>query len=49
VDPTSSEGWIVLGAARHALGDPRGARDAYRECAERGVGEYVVECKRMLR
>ncbi|MGD8860750.1 MAG: DUF4388 domain-containing protein [Myxococcales bacterium] len=49
VDPTSSEGWIVLGAARHALGDPRGARDAYRECAERGVGEYVIECKRMLR
>jgi Flp pilus assembly protein TadD len=49
VDPTSSEGWIVLGAARHALGDPHGARDAYRKCVEVGRGSYVEECKRVAR
>jgi Tfp pilus assembly protein PilF len=49
VDPTSSEGWIVLGAARHALGDVRGARDAYRKCVEVGQGSYVEECRRVAR
>ncbi len=49
VDPTSSEGWIVLGAARQALGDPHGARDAYRKCVEVGRGSYVDECKRVAR
>jgi tetratricopeptide (TPR) repeat protein len=49
VDPTSSEGWIVLGAARHALGDTRGARDAYRKCVEVGRGPYVDECRRVAR
>jgi tetratricopeptide (TPR) repeat protein len=49
VDPTSSEGWIVLGAARHALGDPHGARDAYRKCVEIGRGAYVEECRRVAR
>ena len=47
--PTSSEGWIVLGAARHALGDPHGARDAYRKCVEIGRGSYVEECRRVAR
>ncbi|MFI5307219.1 MAG: DUF4388 domain-containing protein [Polyangiales bacterium] len=49
VDPQSSEGWIVLGAARHALGDTRAARDAYRKCVELGKGEYVEECRRVAR
>ena len=49
VDPTSSEGWIVLGAARHALGDAHGARDAYRKCVEVGRGAYVEECRRVAR
>jgi CheY-like chemotaxis protein len=49
VDPSNSEGWIVLGAARSQLGDPRGAREAYRKCVDLGRGNYVVECRRMLR
>lgn len=48
-DPTNSEGWIVLGAARHALHDREGAREAYRKCAELGTGSYVQECRHMLR
>jgi Tfp pilus assembly protein PilF len=47
-DPSNSEGWIVLGAARQSLGDRKGANDAYRKCAELGRGEYVPECKKML-
>jgi DNA-binding response OmpR family regulator len=49
VDPQSSEGWIVLGAARQALGDGRAARDAYKKCVEVGKGEYTDECRRMAR
>ncbi len=49
VDQTSSEGWIVLGAAREALGDHRGAREAYRSCASLAVGEYALECQRLVR
>ncbi|MFI5307343.1 MAG: hypothetical protein ACHQ53_08325 [Polyangiales bacterium] len=49
LDDTSSEAWIVLGAARGALGDHRGAREAYRSCAERAVGEYALECRRLAR
>lgn len=48
-NPKSSEGWIVLGAAREALRDREGAREAYRNCAERSEGEFVVECKRLAR
>ena len=49
VDPRNSEGWIVLGAAQHELGDRKAAREAYRNCVEQGVGEYVAECRRMVR
>jgi tetratricopeptide (TPR) repeat protein len=49
VDPTSSEGWIVLGAALQALGSGKEAFEAYRNCAARGVGDYVSECRRMLK
>ena len=49
VDPKSSEGWIVLGAARHALRNREGAREAYRKCVEFGEGQYVRECRRMVR
>jgi Flp pilus assembly protein TadD len=48
-EPSNSEGWIVLGAARGALGDRKGAKDAYRKCADLGRGNYVAECKRMVR
>lgn len=49
LDPSNSEGWIVLGAAQDALGDRKAAREAYRKCAELGRGTYVAECKRMVR
>jgi len=49
VDPTSSEAWIVLGAARDGQGNRTGARDAYKRCVELGRGDYVEECRRMLR
>jgi hypothetical protein len=48
-DPSSSEAWIVLGAAKEALNDQQGARDAYRRCVEVGKGVYVAECQRMVR
>jgi predicted Zn-dependent protease len=49
LDPTSSEGWIVLGAAREALRDRAGARDAYQRCAATGVGPFAAECRRLAR
>jgi hypothetical protein len=48
-DPTNSEGWIVLGAAEEQLGSRDAAREAYRHCAEQGVGSYVVECRQLVR
>ena len=49
VDPTSSEAWIVLGAARDGQGNRTGGREAYKSCVELGRGDYVEECRRMLR
>jgi CheY-like chemotaxis protein len=49
IDPTNSEGWIVLGAGKFQLGDRKAAKDAYKKCAEQAKGEYVAECKRMNR
>ena len=53
LDPTSAEGWIVLGAALEGLGDHGGAREAYQKCAalplEGDSAKYVGECKRMRR
>ncbi len=48
-DPGNSEGWIVLGAAKDQLGDHKAAREAYKQCVALGRGEYVAECKRMMR
>jgi hypothetical protein len=48
-DQTNSEAWIVLGAARSALGKKQAADEAYRNCAKKGQGQYVTECRRMLR
>jgi tetratricopeptide (TPR) repeat protein len=48
-DPTSSEAWIVLGAALEALGDRAAALGAYRKCAALGVGAYLEECRSLLR
>ncbi|MBK8171905.1 MAG: DUF4388 domain-containing protein [Sandaracinaceae bacterium] len=48
-DPTNSEGWITLGAARQGLHDVTGAREAYRACVERGTGRYVNDCRQMSR
>ncbi|HKP59991.1 MAG TPA: tetratricopeptide repeat protein, partial [Polyangiales bacterium] len=49
IDPTNSEGWIVLGAGKYTLGDRKAAKDAYRKCVDLGRGAYVAECKRMVR
>ncbi len=49
VDPTSSLGWVTLGAARQELGDRQGARQAYQSCAKLGRGRYVSDCRSMLR
>ncbi|HKU44189.1 MAG TPA: tetratricopeptide repeat protein, partial [Polyangiales bacterium] len=49
LDPTNSEGWIVLGAGKSELGDRKAGRDAYKKCVELGKGPYVAECKRMVR
>jgi hypothetical protein len=49
IDPTNSEGWIVLGAGKFQLGDRKAAKEAYKKCAEQAKGEYVAECKRMNR
>jgi Flp pilus assembly protein TadD len=49
LDATSSEGWIVLGAALQALRDRAGARAAYQQCAAVGVGAYAAECRRLAR
>lgn len=48
IDPSNSEGWIVLGAARQATADRKGAMLAYRKCSE-STGQYVNECRRLLR
>jgi Flp pilus assembly protein TadD len=48
-DAGNSEGWIELGAAREQLGDRKAAREAYRQCVALGRGEYVAECRRMVR
>ncbi|MBN1652468.1 MAG: response regulator [Deltaproteobacteria bacterium] len=49
LDPSRSEAWIVLGAARYALKDKAGAQAAYQKCVDVGKGPYVRECRRMLR
>jgi len=49
VDPTSSKAWITLGAARQSLRDQEGAMQAYRNCVETGTGQFVAECRRVLR
>ncbi len=49
VDPTSSKAWITLGAARQSLRDQDGAMEAYRNCVETGTGQFVAECRRVLR
>ncbi len=49
VDPTSSLGWLVLGAARDAQRDRAGARAAYQACVDQGQGAYVRECRAMIR
>jgi len=49
VDPTNALAWVTLGAARQARGDRQGARQAYQNCAKLGKGQYVSECRAMLR
>lgn len=48
-NPKSSEGWIVLGAAREVLRDHDGAIEAYRQCATIAEGSFVTECRRLAR
>ncbi len=49
VDPSSAHAWITLGAARQMRGDRQGARHAYQNCVKLGKGQYVSECRAMLR
>ena len=48
LDPTNSKAWITLGAARQALGNASGAREAYQACVDQGQGRYVSDCRLML-
>ena len=47
-DPTNSQGWITVGAAKQGLHDTAGAHEAYRNCTERGQGRYVRDCRQMM-
>lgn len=49
IDPSNALGWVTLGAARQMRGDRQGATQAYQSCVKRGRGEYVRECRAMLR
>jgi len=49
VDPSNALAWITLGAARQMRGDRQGARQAYQNCVKLGEGQYVSECRAMLR
>ena len=49
IEPKSSMAWLMLGAARQAMRDRTGAREAYRSCAEQAEGRYVRECRNLLR
>ena len=44
-DPTSSLGWLVLGASQEMLGRRTEARAAYQSCIEQGTGRWVAECR----
>ena len=49
IDPSNALAWVTLGAARQMRGDRQGARQAYQNCAKLGRGQYVSECRAMLR
>jgi Flp pilus assembly protein TadD len=49
VEPSNALAWVTLGAARQMRGDRQGARQAYRNCVKLGKGQYVSECRAMLR
>lgn len=49
LEPSNALAWVTLGAARQMRGDRQGARQAYQNCAKLGRGEYVAECRAMLR
>ena len=49
LDATNSKAWITLGAARQALGDQAGGREAYQACVDQGQGRFVSDCRMMLR
>ncbi len=44
VSPSNARGWFLLGAARDALGDRKGALEAYERCAQ-AKGPYAAPCK----
>ena len=49
LEPSNALAWVTLGAARQMRGDRQGARQAYQNCAKLGRGQYVSECRAMLR
>jgi tetratricopeptide (TPR) repeat protein len=48
LDPSNSQGWMVLGSVEDQLGATAAAQDAYRQCADRGVGAHVPECRKLV-
>jgi tetratricopeptide (TPR) repeat protein len=48
LDATNSLGWMVLGSVEDHLGATAAAQAAYRQCADRGVGAHVPECRRLV-
>lgn len=47
--PERAQGWIVLGAARDALGDKAGAKRAYKMCAAKALDVSVRHCRALAR
>lgn len=47
-DPSSTDGWLTLGAAYDMQGNHGKARAAYRSCIDKGKGGSRSECRAML-
>lgn len=45
--PSDADGWMVLAAARDAMGDLAGAQRAYRMCSARVTGHGAQNCQRL--
>lgn len=48
-DPSNALAWLTLGSVEDQLGAGQAAQAAYRHCTETGLGDYVQECRKLLR